>query len=229
MKILALETTETIGTVAALDDDHLLRQISLNPGQRSARSLAPGIQELLREVRWHPHDVALVAVTRGPGSFTGLRVGLATAKAFAYAAGAEVLGIDTLEAIAANAPDDIRQLAVAVDAQRGQVVAGRFTRGPENLFVAAGPAELLDLRQWLETLDPAFHLTGPILRKHKATIPPHLTALPPELWAPQAAQVGRLAAHHYSSGQRDDLWTLAPTYSRPSAAEEKRSQRHPNQ
>ena len=145
MRILALETTEAHGTVAALEDDRLLEELPLAAGQQSARSLAPALEQLLRTVGWQPKQVELVAVTRGPGSFTGLRVGLATAKAFAYATGASILGIDTLEAIAANAPAEVRQLAVAVDAQRGQVVTGRFERGPNDQWAAVGAAELLDV------------------------------------------------------------------------------------
>ncbi|MCC6126687.1 MAG: tRNA (adenosine(37)-N6)-threonylcarbamoyltransferase complex dimerization subunit type 1 TsaB [Pirellulales bacterium] len=102
MKILALETTDLSGSVAASDGSNVLLELELNPQQRSARSLAPAVKSLLQQVGWRPADVQLVAVTVGPGSFTGLRVGVTTAKTFAYAAGAEIVAIDTLETIAAN-------------------------------------------------------------------------------------------------------------------------------
>ena len=66
-------------------------------------TLAPGIAELLKHVAWLPRDVQTVAVGVGPGSFTGLRLGVMTAKAFAYATGAQILGIGTPDAIAAQA------------------------------------------------------------------------------------------------------------------------------
>ena len=78
-------------------------RLALDPARRSARTLAPGIRHLLADAGWTPRDVALVAVSIGPGSFTGLRLGVMTAKAFAYAVGAPVLGIGTLEVIAAHA------------------------------------------------------------------------------------------------------------------------------
>ena len=85
-------------------DANLLAELSLDHTQRSAQSLAPAIEALLTQVGWLPRDVQLVAVSVGPGSFTGLRVGVTTAKVFAYAVGAEVLGIDTLEAHRRRSP-----------------------------------------------------------------------------------------------------------------------------
>jgi tRNA threonylcarbamoyladenosine biosynthesis protein TsaB len=102
MRILALETSDQTGSVAALDGDNLLEELILEQSQRSAQSLAPAMQNLLRRVGWQPSDVQLVAVSVGPGSFTGLRVGVTAAKVFAYAVGAEVLGINTLEVIVAG-------------------------------------------------------------------------------------------------------------------------------
>src|SRR5437773_12166637 len=104
MRVLALETSGTAGSVAVLDDEQLLTAVALDPAQRTARTLAPAIRDVLKHVGWAPTDVQLVAVTAGPGSFTGLRLGVTTAKTFAYAAGCEVLGVNTLEVIAGRAP-----------------------------------------------------------------------------------------------------------------------------
>ena len=131
-RILALETSELTGSVAAAADGKVLAELQLDPQQRSAQSLAPAIQSLLEQVGWQPREIRLVAVTIGPGSFTGLRVGVATAKVFAYSVGAEVLGIGTLETIAAATPDEVEAVSVAVDAQRGDVIAQPFRRGAEG-------------------------------------------------------------------------------------------------
>lgn len=226
MRLLALETTERIGTVAALDDAVLLREDRLNPDQQSARSLAPGIKRLLDEVDWKPADVELVAVTIGPGSFTGLRLGLATAKTFAYSVGASILGVGTLEVIAAAAPESASPLSVVIDAQRGDVVACEFLNGPDGWFLPTGPPRLMEVSAWLAGLSPKTHVSGPALRRFADRVPAHATVLPVELWSPSAAQVGRLAAHDWAAGRRDDLWSLSPVYSRRSAAEEKWEQRH---
>ena len=219
--ILALETSELTGSVAASADGKLLAELQLDPQQRSARSLAPAIESLLEQVGWQPQEVQLVAVTVGPGSFTGLRVGVATAKVFAYAAGAEVLGIGTLEAIAAAAPQEIPAVAVAVDAQRGDVVAQRFQRKSTGWLEEEGDPALVPLEQWLATLPPGFAVSGPVLKKWVDPLPPGITLLDQAFWRPMAGNVARLAYRDYLAGRRDDLWALLPHYSRPSAAEEK--------
>ena len=123
MKILAIETTDPVGSVAAMTDGKLLLEIELNSQQRSAQSLAPAMKTLMDRVGWKPADMQLVALTIGPGSFTGLRVGLAMAKTFAYAVGAEIMGINTLETIAEAAPENVSALTAAIDAQRGDIVS----------------------------------------------------------------------------------------------------------
>jgi len=224
VKVLALETTERIGSLAASVDDNVLLELQLDAHSRSTQSLAPGLKALLEQIGWRPADVELVAVTIGPGSFTGLRVGVTTAKVFAYAIGAEILGVDTLEVIAAAAPTEVANLAVAVDAQRGDVVARSFRRLEDKILRPTDPAELLPMDACLARLAPGTHVSGPALAK--AAIPPEVIALDHTLWPPTAANVARVAIRQYGEGRRDDLWTLAPHYSRPSAAEEKWTRRH---
>src|SRR5208337_2248427 len=113
-RILALETSELTGSVAVAADGKVLAELQLDPQQRSAQWLAPAIRSLLERVGWQPREIGLIAVTIGPGSFTGLRVGVATAKILAYATGAQVLGIGTLEAIATAAPDGVVAISAAV-------------------------------------------------------------------------------------------------------------------
>jgi tRNA threonylcarbamoyladenosine biosynthesis protein TsaB len=226
VRIVAIETTESIGTVAALIDGNLLLELELDAGKRSAQSLAPGLKALLEKVAWRPDGVNLVAVTAGPGSFTGLRVGVATAKAFAYCAKADILGMDTLEVIAARAPDHVADINVAVDAQRGQVVAARFCRDPGGWFRLVAPAKLLDIEAWLGGLPHASMISGPVLRKIAGRVPDHVRILDHQCWSPSAAAVGRVAARDYAQGRRDSVWALVPRYSRRSAAEEKWEARH---
>jgi tRNA threonylcarbamoyladenosine biosynthesis protein TsaB len=232
------------------DGSNVLLELELNPGQRSAQSLAPAIKSLLQQVSWQPAEVQLVAVTIGPGSFTGLRVGVTTAKTFAYSVGAEILGIDTLETIAANVgergerradredqragmssspallknsaiKDVSSQLQVIFDAQRGDIVAGSFARSEDGWFRPIDKQRLISIDQWLADLRPGMAVTGPILNKLQSRLPPDIMVLDERYWHPRAAQVARLAARDYAAGHRDDLWTLLPRYSRRSAAEEK--------
>lgn len=204
-----------------MDGHNLLAQLELCRQQRMAQSLAPGLRQLLGQVGWKPRDVELVAASRGPGSFTGLRIGITTAKAFAYAVSADVLGIDTLETIAAGAPDQIQALRAVVDAQRGEVVAGAFLRDTEGWLRPTSAAELVDIDAWLASLPGGTVITGPVLHKLSDRVPDGVTMLDANDWIPKAATVARLAARDYAAGRRDDLFALTPRYSRRSAAEEK--------
>ncbi len=222
MRILALETTERIGSIALADRGSLLAEMPLPGDMRSAQSLAPAIQRSIGQVGWTPKDVQLVAVTAGPGSFTGLRIGIATAKAFAYAVEAEVLGVDTHETLALACPDDVSHLATVIDAQRGQVVARAFQRDDSGELMPQSDSELLDVDRWLASLASGIRVTGPILRRLSDRLPAGCEPLAPELWQPTAGCVALLARKQYAAGRRDDLWQLRPVYSRLSAAEEKR-------
>ncbi len=208
-------------------EGQLLCERGLDPAQRSAQSLAPAVKALWAEVGWRPEDVDLVAVTVGPGSFTGLRVGIATAKTLAFCCGAEIIGIDTLETIATAAPLDIDRLEVAIDAQRNEVVMQKFRRGDDGWFEPEqDPPRLVDIDDWLESLSPGAIISGPILKRLANRLPHTVTPLPPEQSHPTAANIARLAARDYTAGRRDDVWKLVPVYSRQSAAEEKWAERN---
>lgn len=221
MKILALETTDPVGSVAAMADGKLLLEMDLNPQQRSARSLPPGIKTLLERVGWKSADVQLVALTIGPGSFTGLRVGVTMAKTFAYSVGAEVFSVNTLDAIAEAAPANVSALTAIIDAQRGDIVVRSYIRDLEGCINPTGDQRLLPIDQWLEELPVGMAVAGPVLSKIASRLPEHVTMLGHEYWTPRAGMVAKLAHRQYAAGRRDDLWTLLPQYSRRSAAEEK--------
>lgn len=222
VRILALESTDLAGSVATWHEGRLVCELALAAGQRSAQSLAPGIVAVLAQSGWRPAEVGLMAVTVGPGSFTGLRVGVTTAKAFAYACGASVVGLDTLEVLAAAVPcTAASRLAAAVDAQRGDVVAGTFVPDGADGWIAEAPARLIDWQTWLDGLPDGAAVASPLLRKRAADVPARLVLTPQSHWTPRAGVVARLAEMRLNEGRLDDVWQLAPRYSRPSAAEEK--------
>lgn len=229
MRILALETSSLHGSVAALQDDRVLGQTVLDPRQRTAQSFAPAMLQQLAAVGWQPQDIQLVAVTVGPGSFTGLRIGVTAAKTLAYAVGAEVIGLNTLAVIAGQAPAGWPEVAAVLDAQRQQLFAARFRPdGPR--WATVRETEVVDQAQWLAALRPGWAVTGPGLERLREPLPPGVVVVDRAAWVPQAASVGRLGYLAYQAGTRDDLWTLTPQYYRPSAAEEvwEAKQRGPN-
>ncbi|HVX11933.1 MAG TPA: tRNA (adenosine(37)-N6)-threonylcarbamoyltransferase complex dimerization subunit type 1 TsaB [Pirellulales bacterium] len=223
MRILAIETSGMAGTVAAREGDEWSQELPLDREHRGARTLAPALAELLRQVGWKPRDVQLVAVSVGPGSFTALRVGITTAKTFAYAVSAEILGISTLEVIAAQATGvaDAATIATAIDAQRGDVYASLFCRRSRLDHEVLQPPTILRAEEWVAGLTAGTFASGPALEKLVASLPSRAHAIPSNEWFPKACTLAELAAAKHAAGARSDIWRLAPLYLRKSAAEEK--------
>lgn len=224
MYTLALETTDPIGSVALFRDSQCLNWRWLPADRRSAQTLAPAIRELLRDCHVRPQEIGLVGVAIGPGSFTGIRIGLVTAKTFAYAVEADIIGIDTLEAVAAGVLSDVPRVAVMADAQRGDIVGKLFERQAGGIRLAAETSRPQKPLEWLRTLPASNDLVvaGPgALRFQELLAAQGYRLVPEERCRPRALDVGRLARMYYDLGRRDDLWKLMPRYFRPSYAEEK--------
>jgi len=239
-RILALETSGISGSVAALDTESSLSVYEpLPPRSRSAQSLAPAMDRALKAVGWKPRDVQLVAVTAGPGSFTGLRIGVTTAKTLAYAVGAEVVGVNSLDVIARQAPREGTILWTALDAHRSQFYVNRYVRPADGSWRRDDPTaecSLIDVDQWVKTVADSvaqgncaklaamvgISVSGPVLENPSLTFDPCPTLTPRESWSPRADTVALIAAELHAAGRRDDLWQLAPYYGRLAAAEEKR-------
>ena len=128
---LAIETTGRRGSVAVLSGQRVLRHANLPATPRTASTLAPELDQTLRWCREHDHRPQFVSVADGPGSFTGLRIGVTTAKTLCYALNLPLVPVDSLAAIAAAAMHEhprIESLCVAINAYRGQVFTGTFAR-----------------------------------------------------------------------------------------------------
>jgi tRNA threonylcarbamoyladenosine biosynthesis protein TsaB len=223
VRILALETSTSVATVATLDSGQLLEMRELPPERRTAQTLAPAIVSELAAVGWNPADIGLIAVTRGPGSFTGLRIAVTTAKVLAYATGAHVMALNTLDVIAAQAPapGPTRHLHVVMDAQRQQLFMATYRTDGSRVWLPDGPTATIGRDAWLACLDHPTLVTGPGLARLVERLPRHVTLVDTPCWGPQASTVGKVAWEHFRRGRRDDLWQLVPDYCRKSAAEEK--------
>ena len=105
MRVLALETATQIASCAVVDGSGVLAEVTLRAPMRHLEWLLPAVDEMLRGLALRPEDIEAVAVSRGPGGFTGLRIGIITAVMWARARGVPLLGIGTLEALGAAALD----------------------------------------------------------------------------------------------------------------------------
>ena len=224
MKILALETTEKFGSVALLDGDRLLAEIVLPKDRRSSQTLHPAMQAIFEEAQIVPAEVDTVAVVAGPGSFTGLRVGITAAKIFAYSTGAKVIAVDTFQTVASAISFHIGMISVGVDAQRGEVVAAVLQQTTDGHIETVLSPQLIAVADWWKHAEQydGILFAGPALERWNSKAPPHLVLAEESHWFPRASVAGKLAFERISLGQFDDLWSLLPIYSRLSAAEEKR-------
>jgi tRNA threonylcarbamoyladenosine biosynthesis protein TsaB len=187
--------------------------------RRHARELTPAMAELLAEQNWRPRDIQAMIVSRGPGSYTGLRVGIMSAKTFAYAAGCALIAVDTFAAIALQAPPPISRVDVLADAQQDKVYVQSFVRSTED-WQPASELAIRKFAEWLAAREPSAWVTGPGLLKWASHLPTEVSQIDASLWEPQPASLLRIGLARYRAGQRDDLWTLEPLYLRPSSAEE---------
>jgi len=218
LKILGFETTERRATVTLLDNCAVVVELTLSDEARSASLLAPGIQSALQQAQWQAADLDRVAVTVGPGSFTGLRVGVTTAKTLAYALGIDVVGVNTL-AVLASQVDHTGIVESVMDAQRNEVFRQRF-EVRDGVAVACDDVTIVDDLQWQQGIGKDVVVTGPVLEKLEPQFTRDIQTAPMTQWRPLATTVARLGANLEPVGTP---FELNPIYYRKSAAEEKRT------
>ncbi|MDQ7844297.1 MAG: tRNA (adenosine(37)-N6)-threonylcarbamoyltransferase complex dimerization subunit type 1 TsaB [Armatimonadota bacterium] len=216
MRILAIETATAEGSVALLEGDRVLRQVVASVPQRHLEWLAPAIDQALQAVGWRPAEVQAVAVSRGPGTFTGVRIGVATAAAWARATGIPLVAVSTLETLAAGVEEG-GLICPVLDARRGEVVGALFEgdgalRRVTEDFVVPVEALLAELPKDRSVVlaGDALARYGEVLRAH-----PQVRLARADRWVPRAATTGRLALTRLLRGEHDDPYRVVPTYARP--------------
>ena len=221
MKILALETSSRVGSIAVYDSESYVAAVDLPESMRTAESLVIGIQELIEQCGWNVADLELIAVTQGPGSFTGLRLGCVTAKVLAYAINAQLVGVNTLKVIASSVEPGA-PLWCVMDAGRDQCFVARYAMETQRLDETI-PCAIMSIEDWLDRLEKNDRVAGPLLEKISPRLPREVTPLANEYWRPRASAVAQLGRQKNKQGQSDDLWDFSPHYYRLSAAEEQQT------
>ncbi len=226
MKTLAIDTSLAAGSVAAADDDGVAERPLGAPGDH-ARLLAAALDEVARRRGWQVRDADLVAVVRGPGSFTGLRVGVATAKAIAWATSARIVGVSGFAVVARMTArlTDWRDAPIAIpfDAGRGEVFAAVATPAAEPGGWHVGPAVLVAAEAWIAALPAGARVSGPALERMAAAVAARddIVLAPTACWFPTAGEAAGLGSLCAAAGAVADARTLLPDYLRPSYAEER--------
>ena len=217
-RVLAIDVTGAAGGAALLSPACLLTE-TIPPEVRRGRDLVPGIARMLEQSGLTLDQLDVVACGVGPGSFTGIRIGVATAATLAWAAGRPVLDVGSLHGIAYNAPDDAQTVLVALDARRGNLFAARFRREGSGLVLDgayrnAAPAEVA-----AELPDGAW-----VLGDGRAKYPDLFDRFPGAAEAPVRPDIiARIAAARFEAGERKEPHELKPLYLRKSDPEERRA------
>jgi tRNA threonylcarbamoyladenosine biosynthesis protein TsaB len=229
MSILALETSGLAGSIALINGPLRIERRLEQTGRRHAQTLTQEIAELLTEHQLTPRDLTAIGVSLGPGSFTGLRVGVMCTKTLGYALGCRVYGIDTYLAVAEAIVDPtLQRLFVIGDAQRGDFFVGEYQRLPAGPWVRQGELQVVHGTEWLAARLSTDVIAGPGVTKCSADETTARLLTTPESTQPSALAVADVTVLRMASEPGDDLWRMAPIYLRPSAAEEQRAKRDQN-
>jgi tRNA threonylcarbamoyladenosine biosynthesis protein TsaB len=221
MRILALESATLTGGAALLDGDRLVGETTLSIELTHSERMMAVVDRLLQDCRWTPMDLEGLAVSVGPGSFTGLRVGIATVKGLALALALPVAAVPTLDALAATLPFASAPVCPLLDARKGEVYCSLYRWRGDMMA-----------REWdylaLSPEAAAARLPAPVivLGDGVASCRPHLARLgegvmeaPPARRRPSAGVVAALGHALLASGKGMDAEALVPFYLRPSEAE----------
>ncbi|MDR1567350.1 MAG: tRNA (adenosine(37)-N6)-threonylcarbamoyltransferase complex dimerization subunit type 1 TsaB [Streptococcaceae bacterium] len=134
MKILAMDTSSNALSVAIVEDKNLLAEETLNIKKNHSIELMPTIDYLMKQINLKPNDLDRIVVAMGPGSYTGLRIAVTTAKTLAYTLGIELVGVSSLQVLAANAKNFDGLIIPLIDARRRNVYAGVYQWQKQRLI-----------------------------------------------------------------------------------------------
>jgi tRNA threonylcarbamoyladenosine biosynthesis protein TsaB len=230
MNMLVMDTSTRCAAIALALRSGKVFADKTDASQKHGRDLIPRIALILASGGVNTRELDLIGVGLGPGSYTGLRVGVTAAKTFAYATGAAIVGFDSLEAIAWNAPDSALRVSVIADAQRGDVYSADFSRAaPGDPIACIRMTQIEPLDGWLARLEPGTLVLGPAIDSPRiaARLPSDLLAQGSELNYPEGSRLIGIANRECAAGRRENAWLLEPRYLRKSAAEEKWESRNP--
>ena len=216
MTILGIEAATRVASVAVVSDEKILAEISQEAKLTHSETLLPQIEQALRIAKIETVDA--VAVSIGPGSFTGLRIGLATAKALSYAWQIKIIGVPTMQAISYHFPTSNAVIIPMLDAQKNRAYFQKFQ--------ACKPLSEIEVKNIDEIvtsageIDAEIFLCGEVLNKIKIELPPNVKIAPLNCRMPRAVNVALCGKDLIDAGEISNVMNMEPLYIRRSEAEE---------
>lgn len=231
MKILAIDTSNHPMSVALVENDQLLATTTLNMVRNHSIFLLPVIDDLFQKVQWQPQDLDRIVVAQGPGSYTGIRIAVTSAKVLADTLKIELVGISSLKTVAANVNPGTNALIVPFfDARRGNVFAGAYQWKDGQLISVLNDQHLAmqDLLEQLAKFEKPVLLAGELtdrLKKQLTAVPKQMQFLPSAFAIPSTYQLALLGAKETPVQDIDDF---VPQYLRITEAEAVWQHQHPD-
>ena len=228
MKILSLDSTAIVSTVAITENEKLLAQFSINNGNTHSETLLPMVEAVMKHSKTEMDEIGLFVSSNGPGSFTGVRIGSATVKGLAFDRNVPCIDVSTLEALAFNLRGFNGILCPVMNARRNQVYNALF-RWADGTLIRLTPDRAIsieELQEELVSIGEPVYLSGDgydITLKGFDRITPEFT--PEVLRHQNAYSVARCGLAAYKRGEAKTDLTIAPTYLRPSQAERERNEK----
>lgn len=244
MELLAIETTGAAASVALINQDGQLREIRSDQTMNHLHNLLPMVGELLDESSLKIGDIDGIAVSEGPGSFTGIRIGMATAKALAQVTGIPVVSVPTLRTFAYHMPDFPGVVCPIFDARRSQVYGGAYQWMSDGSLKQWIPDGAYDIVEYLDLVADALSETAELLffgdgiKPYQARIEEWNDStyrvslkgdeivfatqfVPEEIRYQKASSVARLGLELWEKGLVKNFFELSPVYLRKAEAERK--------
>lgn len=224
MKILAIDTSSNVASAAVLEDDRLLGEYTMNHKKTHSQKIMVMIEELLRDLELDIKDIDLFAAASGPGSFTGLRIGVATIKTLAHVCEKPVVGVNTLEGLAYNLPFCEHIIVPVMDARQNRVYAASYIW--DEGFREIGEPEAMTIEECVgscgELLDTVFLGDGAIVHRDyiESNLGERAHFAPSNAMEQRAASIGCRAYEKYKNGEQTSYLDLKPEYLKKSQAEQ---------
>jgi tRNA threonylcarbamoyladenosine biosynthesis protein TsaB len=223
MKILAVDVSTSSGSVALLDEMELRAEWSLHSTRTHNRRLLKTIDLLLHQVDWTVRDVDGFAVTLGPGSFTGIRIGISTMKTLSWVLRKPYAGISTLDALAAPLGFAALPVCAVLDARRKELYVARYQPDGSGACRRISPYLVTSPEQVLREIRETTLFCGDGWLLHRdwflSNLGDRAVELPPPFHTIRASSVAELARRKFLQGASDDPMSSVPLYVRPSEAE----------
>ena len=220
---LGIETSSVVSSVAVMNESQLLGEITIQAGLTHSEQLVPHIQALLEMTRVEKSDLKGIVVASGPGSFTGLRIGMGTAKAMAYALHIPLYGVMTMDGLARNIPYTMDTICTVIDAQKKHVYAALYTYDGAHLQVKEEPfvVEAASLVERLQNQHKRVIFVGDGIKRIDPLVEDDelLIIGDPIYRIPKASSLLLSARSMIERGESADSMDMVPYYIRRSEAE----------